>query len=87
MFTYGPVSVLAVVGAGLFTRRGWPYALCWLPAVYFTALHLVFVSSIRYRQPAMLTLIVLAAGAAAWAWQRWRCRGREGLVTNDQRGS
>jgi hypothetical protein len=36
--------------------------LCGLPAIYFTLLHMVFVSSIRYREPAMLGLIVLAAG-------------------------
>lgn len=61
--TYVPVMVLAVVGAWKTIHRGWPYVLCWLPAVYFTLLHVVFVSSIRYRQPAMLTLMVLAAGA------------------------
>jgi 4-amino-4-deoxy-L-arabinose transferase-like glycosyltransferase len=61
--TYGPIIVLALVGARRFTRGGWPYVLCWLPAVYFTLLHVVFVSSIRYREPAMLPLAVLAAGA------------------------
>ncbi|MDX1947235.1 MAG: glycosyltransferase family 39 protein [Pirellulaceae bacterium] len=60
--TYLPVMLLAVAGAWRFSRRGWPYVLCWLPAVYFTLLHVIFVSSIRYRQPAMLPLIVLAAG-------------------------
>jgi 4-amino-4-deoxy-L-arabinose transferase-like glycosyltransferase len=69
---YGPVMLLAGCGAWLFMRRGWPYAVCLLPAAYFTALHVVFVGSIRYRQPAMLTLIVLAAGAAAAVWQRWQ---------------
>ena len=47
-----------------YARRDWPYLLCILPAVYFTLLHIVFVSSIRYRQPAMLPLIVLAAAVA-----------------------
>ncbi|HUT12545.1 MAG TPA: glycosyltransferase family 39 protein [Thermoguttaceae bacterium] len=61
-FTYVPILVFGIIGAARTIRSGWPYLLCWLPAVYFTALHVVFVSSIRYRQPAMLGLIVLAAG-------------------------
>jgi len=60
--SYVPVLVLGILGAVRSIRLGWPYVLCWLPAVYFTGLHVVFVSSIRYRQPAMLGLIVLAAG-------------------------
>ncbi len=60
--TYTPVIVLAAVGAWRFCRRDWPYLLLVLPAVYFTCLHVIFVSSIRYRQPAMFLLIVLAAG-------------------------
>jgi 4-amino-4-deoxy-L-arabinose transferase-like glycosyltransferase len=68
--TYAPVVVLAAIGAGMFVRRGWPYLLCLLPAVYFTCLHVVFVSSIRYRQPAMLPLIVLAAAVLTnWIWK------------------
>ena len=66
--TYVPVMVLAIIGAWATIHRGWPYVLCWLPAVYFTLLHMVFVSSIRYRQPAMLTLMVLAAGVlVSWS--------------------
>ena len=60
--TYTPLIVLAAVGLWRFGRRDWPYALSAIPAIYFTCLHVIFVSSIRYRQPAMLVLIVLAAG-------------------------
>jgi len=71
-FTYVPIMVLAVCGAWTFRHRGWPCVLCWLPAVYSTLLHMVFVSSIRYREPAMLPLIVLAAGAAVSWWRSKR---------------
>jgi hypothetical protein len=60
--TYVPIMLLAAVGAARTIRWGWPYMLCWLPALYFTALHVVFVGSIRYRVPAMLMLAVLAGG-------------------------
>ena len=72
--TYTPVLALALVGAWRYGRRDWPYLLCLLPAVYFTCLHVIFVSSIRYRQPAMLVLIVLAAGVVGG----WLARGQDG---------
>jgi 4-amino-4-deoxy-L-arabinose transferase-like glycosyltransferase len=73
--TYLPVVVLALVGiwscffgGGLRgARRDWPYLLLALPGVYFTCLHVIFVSSLRYRGPAMLPLIVLAAAVIASA--------------------
>lgn len=61
--TYLPALALGIFGAWRCRRGGWTTALCCLPAVYLTLLHLVFVSSIRYREPAMLALLVLAAGA------------------------
>ena len=63
--SYVPILALGLIGAGRSLRWGWPYVLCWLPAVYLTLLHVVFVSSIRYREPAMLALMVLAAGVVA----------------------
>jgi 4-amino-4-deoxy-L-arabinose transferase-like glycosyltransferase len=63
---YMPLLLGGCYGAWRYAGRGWPYQLCFLPAVYFTALHMIFVGSIRYRQPAMLALLVLAAGVASW---------------------
>lgn len=65
---YLPVLAFGLWGLRLFRRCGWPWVLCWLPAVYFTALHVIFVGSLRYRQPALLPAIVLAAGAVAHWW-------------------
>jgi len=62
MLGYTPLLVLGLCGIWRFAGRGWPYVLCFLPAVYFTCLHVVFIGSIRYRQPAMLPLVALAAG-------------------------
>ncbi len=48
-------------------RISWFYRILWLPTLYFTLLHMVFVGSVRYREPAILVLIPLAACAIA----RW----------------
>jgi len=63
LVTYAPVLVLAMVGAWQFRRRGWATAVCWLPAAYLTLMHMVFVSSLRYREPPLLALLVLTAAA------------------------
>ncbi len=60
--------------AGWATRGGWGTRenlellfLCTLPIVYFAALHMLFVSSLRYRLPAEYPLAVLAAiGIVDW---------------------
>jgi hypothetical protein len=70
-------------------RRGWPYILCWLPAVYFTLLHTVFVSSIRYREPAMLAMLALAAGALVGGTTEHKSAfaNDEARMTNDERST
>lgn len=67
---YLPLLILSLVGAWKFARLDHPAILCLLPAVYLTGLHVIFVSSIRYRQPAMLVLIVLAAAVTAGLMDR-----------------
>jgi 4-amino-4-deoxy-L-arabinose transferase-like glycosyltransferase len=69
--TYLPLLVLGLWGAVQFSKRGWPYVLCWLPMPYFALLHIVFVGSIRYREPAMVAMIPLAAGVVSeWLARR-----------------
>jgi hypothetical protein len=63
MASYVPLLCLSVAGVWRYRHYAWPTALCWLPAIYFTLLHMIFVGSIRYREPAMLALLPLAAAA------------------------
>ena len=63
--TYTPVMILALAGVWLHRHRPFVILILTLPAIYLTLLHIDFVSSLRYRQPAMLALIVLAAAAIA----------------------
>jgi 4-amino-4-deoxy-L-arabinose transferase-like glycosyltransferase len=74
--TYVPLLLLGLRGAIRFTPRGWPYALCWLPAIYLTLMHMIFVSSLRYREPAMLPLVILAAAAVVF----YVSRGSQGTA-------
>lgn len=64
----GCFGVVALSSIGLITFRDrWKEMYIFLlPTLYFTLLHMVFVGSIRYRQPAVVALCVLAGlGAAA----------------------
>lgn len=56
-------------------RRGaeiWSVAILAGPILYFSAIHLVFVSSLRYRLPAEYPLLVLSAIGLQDAWRRLR---------------
>ena len=89
LFTYTPILICAIIGTVRTFRRGWPYILCWLPAVYFTLLHTVFVSSIRYREPAMLAMLALAAGALVGGTTEHKSAfaNDEARMTNDERST
>lgn len=64
---------LAGIATWKFRRRYPAYWICWMPAIYVTLLHLVFASSIRYREPILLPLIVLAAALVSdWDLERRR---------------
>jgi 4-amino-4-deoxy-L-arabinose transferase-like glycosyltransferase len=76
--TYVPLMIGAAGGAWAFLRRR--RDLIWLiaPAAYFALLHLVFVSSIRYRGPVLPLLGILAVA--------WYCSFRiskDSLLKND----
>ena len=64
------IPMFALVGIGLWDRRRDLRTLALLagPLAYFLALHMVFVSSIRYRIPGFLP----ALGLAAIGWRRLR---------------
>ncbi|MDR3199575.1 MAG: phospholipid carrier-dependent glycosyltransferase [Planctomycetaceae bacterium] len=59
--TYCPVLVLGMIGVIRSMFYDFQVWLLWIPAVYITGLHIIFVSSIRYRVPAMICFSILAA--------------------------
>lgn len=59
--------VSAVWGSWCMRKELWLVFLCWAPILYFTGIHLFFVSSLRYRLPAEFPLAVLAGiGLQSW---------------------
>lgn len=59
--------LLAVVGTLLALRPvRWEIAVCFVPCIYFTLLHMVFVGSIRYREPAVFLLCIVAGSGLAF---------------------
>lgn len=72
-----------LVLAGLFGRGARPAAKVFvlLPAIYFTAVHMMSVGSLRYRIPVEPPMAVLAAAALAWMLTRnpmpWRLSSGE----------
>ncbi|MBA2116028.1 ArnT family glycosyltransferase [Bremerella alba] len=71
---YLPIVLTGLLATVLYARRMWIYFLLGLPIFYFCCLHMVFVSSIRYRQPPMLALAILSAGLLAGWWRNCQLR-------------
>jgi len=87
-----PTFALAIVGGIILLKRRdgvalWCVGLLLLPAMYFTALHSVFVGSIRYRLPAVVTLEILVAVAIVAMWTRYNtmkaAHGEGGFLDSD----
>ena len=66
-----PTFAFLLMGAWPFRRDGRALVLLLGPLLYFLALHMVFVSSIRYRIPGMLPAYALTAVGLARAAQGW----------------
>lgn len=64
------IPLFVLISLGCWKQRGNVLALVLLagPLVYFAAVHAVFVSSVRYRIPAMVPTLGLAASALPWRW-------------------
>ena len=65
-----PLAALAVWGAWLNRRQPWVLLLAVFPIFYFSAIHSIFVGSLRYRLPAEYPVSVVAAAAICEAIRR-----------------
>ncbi len=70
----GPIILLGLLGCLVLLRYHVSYCFLWLPALYITCLHVIFVSSIRYRTPAMYGLMI-ATAFIIWKYIRSCHRG------------
>lgn len=70
------VPLFLAMAGGVWIYRRDPRALTLLagPIVYFLLIHMVFVSSVRYRIPGSVPALGLAAAALQSAWDRMRLR-------------
>ena len=71
VFSCGPIFLLALCGLIRSFRENAAARLLLIPALYITAQHIIFVSSIRYRIPITPPLMILAAwGLLGWIKKR-----------------
>ena len=76
---------ICLIGVGIWGRRRDPRALALLagPLVYFCLLHMVFVSSIRYRIPGEVPALGLAAALGSAGWRDGGRPMRDDQVSRD----
>jgi hypothetical protein len=67
-----PAVLAAVLGLFLGPRAFWPWVLTLGPILYFSAIHAVFLGSLRYRLPAEYPLCVAAAVGLGQVWKQSR---------------
>jgi hypothetical protein len=68
--SYGPALTLAVLGAWLYRTRWRRLLPIYALMGYFTLVHMVTISSLRYRLPLEPFLLIIAAGALAFLSRR-----------------
>jgi hypothetical protein len=77
---YVPLFILALVGVfggEIRTKMKW---LLLVPILYFTALHALFLGSVRYRVPLMPIVCIFAAAGIVTLWRRIGKRRSEETV-------
>jgi hypothetical protein len=66
LMSFGPVIILAIASLWIHRRRWRQTGVIWLTTVYFTAIHMITIGSLRYRLPLEPLLISLAAASLCW---------------------
>jgi 4-amino-4-deoxy-L-arabinose transferase-like glycosyltransferase len=66
--SYVPVMTLALLGIFVRRKAGRKILYILSPVLYYTALHMVFVGSVRYRTPVMPMVFILAAVGVGPLW-------------------
>jgi 4-amino-4-deoxy-L-arabinose transferase-like glycosyltransferase len=74
--SYGPALALAVLGAWLYRKRWRRLLPIYALMGYFTLVHMVTISSLRYRLPLEPFLVIIAAGALAFLSRRFAAGSR-----------
>lgn len=72
-----PLVALSLIGIAKLRTNWTAIVLCVAPILYFSALHTVFVSSLRYRLPAEYPLLVPAAVGCLTCMEWYRTRDRQ----------